>query len=272
MALVERSRLRLTGPGLEDEADVSSRPSRLLEAPEDARPESLPAVVRIRPHALHLAHPFAMGPEAAARRRHSLVNQDKEETAGRIELLDMSPTQLVVAAVAAVILLLEASEQRGDERIAQSDWAQVHDLMMAEPRWNRTSISRSRPGHRSVPIRRRSWHHVPMAFDEDLAYRLRELFQDEKGLVEKRMFGGLAFLIHGHMAVSASGQGGLLLRVDPAKTQELVRRAHAHPFVMRDKEMDGWMRIDEEGVRTKRQLERWVTIGVNYARSLPPKK
>jgi TfoX/Sxy family transcriptional regulator of competence genes len=111
-----------------------------------------------------------------------------------------------------------------------------------------------------------------MAFDEDLAFRLREILQAEPGLAEKRMFGGLAFLIHGHMAVSASRQGGLLLRVDPRRTQDLLGRPHAHPFVMRDREMDGWLRIDEEGVRTKRELQRWVKIGVAYARSLPPKK
>jgi TfoX/Sxy family transcriptional regulator of competence genes len=111
-----------------------------------------------------------------------------------------------------------------------------------------------------------------MAFDEDLAYRLREILQGENGLAEKRMFGGLAFLVHGHMAVSASRQGGLLLRVDPGQTQDLLGRPHAYPFVMRDREMDGWLRIDEEGVRTKRDLQRWVKFGVAYARSLPPKK
>jgi TfoX/Sxy family transcriptional regulator of competence genes len=111
-----------------------------------------------------------------------------------------------------------------------------------------------------------------MAFDEDLAYRLRELLQGEQGVAEKRMFGGLAFLIHGNMAVSASGQGGLLLRVEPAETEKLVRQAHAHPFITRGREMDGWLRIDDEGIRTKRQLERWVRVGVTYARTLPPKK
>ncbi len=110
-----------------------------------------------------------------------------------------------------------------------------------------------------------------MAFDEDLAYRLREVLQAEEGLAEKQMFGGLAFLIHGHMAVSASGQGGLLLRAEPSRTDDLLRRAHAHPFVMRGREMDGWLRVDKEGIRTKRQLERWVSIGVTYVRSLPPK-
>lgn len=110
-----------------------------------------------------------------------------------------------------------------------------------------------------------------VAFDEDLAYRLRELLQAEEGLTEKRMFGGLAFLIHGHMAVSASGQGGLLLRAEPSKTDELLRQAHTHPFVMRGREMDGWLKVDDDGLRTKRQLERWLRIGVAYVRSLPPK-
>jgi TfoX/Sxy family transcriptional regulator of competence genes len=111
-----------------------------------------------------------------------------------------------------------------------------------------------------------------VTFDQDLANRLRELLHSEKGLTEQRMFGGLAFLIGGNMAVSASGQGGLLLRVDPAKTQDLSRRPHAHPFVMRGREMDGWLRVDDEALGTKRQLERWVKLGVSYARSLPPKR
>ena len=85
------------------------------------------------------------------------------------------------------------------------------------------------------------------------------------------MFGGLAFLINGNMSVSASGQGGLMLRVDPAETDTLLRRQHARPFVMRGREMQGWLRVADEGVRTKRQLESWVKRGVAYARSLPAK-
>lgn len=111
-----------------------------------------------------------------------------------------------------------------------------------------------------------------MAFDEDLASRLRDLVHQEKGLTEKKMFGGLAFLIHGNMAVSASGKGGLLLRVNPSDTERLVRRPHVERFVMRGRPMDGWLRIDQEGVRTKRQLQNWVKLGVEYARSLPPKR
>ena len=110
-----------------------------------------------------------------------------------------------------------------------------------------------------------------MAYDEDLANRVRELIAGEDGVSEKGMFGGLAFLIGGHMAVSASGQGGLLLRCDPAATDALAAKPHASRAVMRGREMDGWLRIAAEGVGTKRQLERWVARGVAYARSLPPK-
>jgi TfoX/Sxy family transcriptional regulator of competence genes len=110
-----------------------------------------------------------------------------------------------------------------------------------------------------------------VAYDEDLANRLREIVGRERGLTEKRMFGGLAFLINGNMAVSASGRGGLLVRVDPDDTDTLVKRPHAGPFVMRGRAMDGWLRVDAEGVRTKRQLESWARRGVGYARSLPKK-
>ena len=110
-----------------------------------------------------------------------------------------------------------------------------------------------------------------MAYDEDLANRIRELLADEQGVVEKKMFGGLAFLIGGNMTVSASGQGGLLLRCDPGQTDALVDKPHAARFEMRGRAMDGWLRIDADGVRTKRELKRWVDVGVKYAGSLPPK-
>jgi TfoX/Sxy family transcriptional regulator of competence genes len=110
-----------------------------------------------------------------------------------------------------------------------------------------------------------------MAYDEDLANRIRELIGAEADLTEKRMFGGLAFLIAGNMSVAASGQGGLMVRVDPADGEALAAKPHAGPMVMRGREMAGWLRVDDEGVRTKRQLEPWVRRGVAYARTLPPK-
>jgi hypothetical protein len=110
-----------------------------------------------------------------------------------------------------------------------------------------------------------------MAYDEDLANRVRELIPADAGVQEKRMFGGLAFLIGGNMSVSASGQGGLLIRCDPGETEVLLREPHARPFEMRGRTMDGWLRIDAEGVRTKRQLQQWVSRGVGYALSLPSK-
>ena len=108
-----------------------------------------------------------------------------------------------------------------------------------------------------------------MAYDEDLANRIRELIADTSGVTEKKMFGGLAFLIGGNMAVAASGQGGILVRVDPAASDKLVSTTRAHPMVMRGRAMDGWLRVDAEHVREKRQLARWVERGVTYARSLP---
>ena len=110
-----------------------------------------------------------------------------------------------------------------------------------------------------------------MAYDEDLANRLRELLADEDALTEKKMFGGLAFLVHGHMAVSASGAGGLLVRVDPAESDACVARPHASLMEMRGRTMDGWIRVAPDGVKTKRELAPWVKRGVSFAKALPPK-
>ena len=111
-----------------------------------------------------------------------------------------------------------------------------------------------------------------MVYDEDLACRIRELLIAESDLTEKKMFGGLAFLIRGNMAVAASGQGGVLVRVDPANSDKLVATSSARPMEMRGREMQGWLRVDAEDLRTKRQLARWVALGATYARSLPAKK
>jgi len=110
-----------------------------------------------------------------------------------------------------------------------------------------------------------------MAYDVELADRIRALVQAEPGLTEQRMFGGLAFLIQGNMAVGASGQGGLLLRVDPAATESLISEPHVRRFEMRGREMDGWLRIDAEAVASDDDLRAWVSHGVTYARSLRPK-
>ena len=110
-----------------------------------------------------------------------------------------------------------------------------------------------------------------MAYDEDLANRIRELISAEPGLTEKRMFGGLAFLVDGHMSVAVSGQGGLMVRVPPEDTEKLLGRANVNPMVMAGREVRGWIRVDADGVKTKRQLTDWVTRGVDHARSLPRK-
>ena len=111
-----------------------------------------------------------------------------------------------------------------------------------------------------------------MAYDEDLAHRIRDLIAGGPDVTEQRMFGGLAFLVSGHMAVAASREGGLMVRVDPDTTETLLAKPHTRPFEMRVRPLEGWLRVDAEGVRTKRQLAPWVERGVAYARSLPPKR
>lgn len=110
-----------------------------------------------------------------------------------------------------------------------------------------------------------------MAYDEDLADRIRELIASEKRLSEQKMFGGLAFLIGGNMAIAASGQGGLLVRCDPDESDQITAKTKATTMVMRGRPMVGWLRVEAADVRTKPQLRRWVELGSAYARSLPPK-
>jgi hypothetical protein len=111
---------------------------------------------------------------------------------------------------------------------------------------------------------------VLVAYDEELADRIREVVRGESGLSEKRMFGGLAFLIDGRLAASASSQGGMLLRVDPAETEALVSEPLVDRFEMKGRAMAGWLRVSAEAVETNDALRSWVTRGVTYARSLPP--
>jgi TfoX/Sxy family transcriptional regulator of competence genes len=110
-----------------------------------------------------------------------------------------------------------------------------------------------------------------VAYDEDLANRIRELIGAEPSLSEQKMFGGLAFLVGGHMAVAASGQGGLLVRVDRESSDRLLATTPAEPMEMGGRSMSGWLRVAPEHIQTKRDLAKWTERGVSYARSLPPK-
>jgi len=111
-----------------------------------------------------------------------------------------------------------------------------------------------------------------VAYDEDLADRIRELIAGETGVTEKKMFGGLAFLIGGNMAIAASGQGGILVRIDPTTSDRLVATTKAQVAVMRGRPMAGWLRVDADQLRERRQLAKWVERGATYARSLPTKR
>ena len=110
-----------------------------------------------------------------------------------------------------------------------------------------------------------------MAHDEELADRIRVVLADEPAVEERRMFGGLAFLVGGHMAVAASGQGGLLVRVDPDEAPRLVDDAHVVPMEMRGRVMSGWLKVDGSAVASDQSLRGWISRGVAVARSLPPK-
>jgi TfoX/Sxy family transcriptional regulator of competence genes len=110
-----------------------------------------------------------------------------------------------------------------------------------------------------------------MAYDGDVADRIRALLGTRTGLTEKKMFGGLAFLIGDNMAIAASGQGGILVRVDPDESDELVASTPAEPMEMRGRSMAGWLRVGTADVASDRALAEWVERGAGYAASLPPK-
>jgi TfoX/Sxy family transcriptional regulator of competence genes len=116
-----------------------------------------------------------------------------------------------------------------------------------------------------------STYHLPVAYDEALAERLRELVGGGAHVTEQKMFGGLAFLVGGNMAVAASGQGGILVRVDPEGSDDLVATTNARPMEMRGRAMAGWLRVDAEDVEADDELAKWVELGTRYARSLPAK-
>jgi len=110
-----------------------------------------------------------------------------------------------------------------------------------------------------------------MAYDEELADRIRSLLGDRADLTEKKMFGGLGFMIGGNMAIAASGQGGILVRVDPEKSAELVATTPAEPMEMRGRQMAGWLRVESAEVADNAALGEWIARGAAYAGSLPPK-
>ncbi|HKU55908.1 MAG TPA: TfoX/Sxy family protein [Gaiellaceae bacterium] len=110
-----------------------------------------------------------------------------------------------------------------------------------------------------------------MAYDEQLAARIRALLGDRDGIAEQKMFGGLAFLVGGNMAIAASGQGGILVRVEPAQSDELVATTAAEPMEMRGRQMAGWLRVATADVANDAALAEWVERGMRYAASLPPK-
>ncbi len=110
-----------------------------------------------------------------------------------------------------------------------------------------------------------------MAYDEGLAERIRDLLADRNDLTEQKMFGGLAFLIAGHMAVVASREGGIMVRCDPARSDRLIATTAAEPMVMQGRQLDGWVRVAAPHLKTRRQLARWVETGRDQAASFPPK-
>jgi TfoX/Sxy family transcriptional regulator of competence genes len=122
-----------------------------------------------------------------------------------------------------------------------------------------------------MPVHDRALRSRAVAYDEDLANRLRELLADEDAITEMKMFGGLAFLLHGNMSVAASGQGGLLVRIDPAESDAALAQPHAAPMEMGGRAMEGWIRVAREGLESDRDLEAWVARGVSFAKTLPPK-
>ena len=132
---------------------------------------------------------------------------------------------------------------------------------------------RARDARRGDPQPRRAvCTIVAMAYDQELAGRIRQVIGSDPELTEKKMFGGLAFLVGGNMTVAASGQGGLMVRVDPAESDALVDSSAARLVVMRGREMRGWLRVDTDDLRTKKELAAWIRRGVSFARTLPAKR
>lgn len=110
-----------------------------------------------------------------------------------------------------------------------------------------------------------------MSYNEQLADRIRELFPTDIVFSERKMFGGLAFLFSGHMAIAASGKGGILVRCSPGRFNKLAEETGVEIAVMRGKKMNGWLRVPSNKVRTKKQLQRWIDISIEHISTLPSK-
>ena len=108
-----------------------------------------------------------------------------------------------------------------------------------------------------------------MAFDAELAERVRGMLRDELDVTEKRMFGGLTFLVNGNMSVTVSGRGGLMVRLDPDDAAARLDGDVVTPFEMRGKPMKGWLRVSDAGYAADDQFRDWVDRSVEYARTLP---
>jgi TfoX/Sxy family transcriptional regulator of competence genes len=178
-----------------------------------------------------------------------------------------------------MIGLIPVDEQHTDTGAGRAGWRTRRIVPVAggivEPA-AATPAHRRRRDRARVPTRghtrpRAGSYDGAMAYDEELADRIRAGLAGRSDVTEKKMFGGLAFLVGGNMAVAASGQGGLMVRVDPAESERLVATTAARPMEMRGREMAGWLRLASHDVRTKRQLDRWLRLGAAYAGSLPAK-
>lgn len=115
-------------------------------------------------------------------------------------------------------------------------------------------------------------YRAAMAYDEELAFRLRAQLETVDGITDKRMFGGLAFLLHGHLAIAASSKGGLMLHVDPAQADALLAEPHVSQMEMGGRTPRGWLRVAADGVESEDDLARWIQLALGYARSLPAKE
>jgi TfoX/Sxy family transcriptional regulator of competence genes len=112
---------------------------------------------------------------------------------------------------------------------------------------------------------------TPMPYDEQTAERVRKMFAGRRGVVEKKMMGGLCFMVKGAMCCSVSGRGGLMVRVGPQAHEQTLREPHVTPMEMRGRVMTGFVRVAPDGYRTDAALKKWVERGLEYVATRPEK-